>query len=374
MSAIRVSLRSSLDRSYSISFGPLGHKFIAELKRLGFSKGKIFLLTTQAVESAGHSKRLVSQLKKSGFNVVAVKIPNGEKHKTLNTLSTLYGAMVRHGIDRKSLVIALGGGVVTDLAGFLAASYMRGISFVSVPTTLLAMVDAAIGGKTGVDLPEGKNLVGAFWQPRLVWIDPALISTLPTLEWNTGFAEIIKYGVIRDRGFFAWLEQKIQKNPRVQHWNAADHLHVIHRSASIKAAVVSADEREAPLKGGREILNFGHTIGHALEAATVYAALSHGEAISIGMVAAGFLALSRGIWSMAQQERLINLLDQVNLPVNIPAELRINRLKFWLALRADKKNIDGFLRFVLPKKMGHVVLQSGISPKEVQNVLKSIGF
>jgi 3-dehydroquinate synthase len=371
MKKVRVSLK---ERSYDIAFGQLNSSFTSALKKAGLRPGPLALVTTAAVKKAGHAARVTRLLKSAGFRPTVIAIPNGEKHKTLETLNGLYRAAVKSGLDRRSSVVALGGGVVTDLAGFLAATYMRGVPLVSVPTTLLAMVDAAIGGKTGVDLPEGKNLVGAFWQPKLVWIDPSVLSTLPRREWNTGFAEIVKYGVIKDRAFFDWLEKSVRANARVETWRTSDLMRAIHTSVAIKAAVVSADERETPLGGGREILNFGHTVGHALEAATAYNALSHGEAISVGMIAAGLLAIERKQWSTDEQLRLLLLLESLSLPTRVPARLRVRKDAFWSALRSDKKNIGGTLRFVLPKKMGRVEVRSGIAASSVATVLKKIGW
>lgn len=349
MKPIRVPLG---DRSYDICFGPLKRGFARRFKQLFPDKPSVMIVTARAVAAAGHARALERALKGHVRSGKTIALPNGEQHKNLKTMDLLYKEGFEAGLDRKSVVIGLGGGVITDMTGFLAATYMRGVPFVSVPTTLLGMVDAAIGGKTGVDVPEGKNLVGAFWQPKLVWIDPAVLNTLPEREWRTGFAEVIKYGVIKDRPFFDWLEKKFSDNPRVKTWNAADVGKSLWVSAKTKAMVVSADERETPLKAGREILNFGHTTGHALEAATGYGSLSHGEAISIGMVVAGRLALDQGLWSNQEQIRLIRLFQRAGLPVHFPKLSKVERRHFWSAMSKDKKNVAGKLRFVLPVKMG----------------------
>jgi 3-dehydroquinate synthase len=325
MKSIRVPLK---DRSYDISFGKMGPSFMSAVKKAGVKPSRALIVTSQRVAHAGHANTVKRALARAGVPSTVVAIPNGEKHKNLKTLSALYTHSVNAGLDRRSLVVGVGGGVVTDLAGFLAATYMRGIAFISVPTTILGMVDAAIGGKTGVDLPAGKNLVGAFWQPKLVWIDLSVLKTLPAREWSTGFAEIVKYGVIKDRSFFNWLERKIQINARPQTWSIADIGHAIEVSAAIKANVVGGDEREKPLGGGREILNFGHTIGHALEAASSYNALSHGEAISIGMVAVGFLVLEKNGWRRDDQLQLLSMLDALGLPTHRPSSLRVNNKRF----------------------------------------------
>ncbi len=369
MKSIRVSLA---DRSYDISFGKIGSALASAIKKTGLKPSRALIVTSQGVARAGHANAVKRALSRAGIQSLVVAIPNGEKHKNLKTLAVLYAQTVRAGLDRRSVVVGVGGGVVTDLAGFLAATYMRGVPFISVPTTLLGMVDAAIGGKTGVDLPEGKNLVGAFWQPKLVWIDTAVLNTLPAREWSTGFAEIVKYGVIKDRSFFFWLEKKIQQNARPETWAPADVLRAVQVSAAIKAKVVSGDEREKPLGGGREILNFGHTIGHALEASTSYNALSHGEAISIGMAAVGFLVMDKAGWKIDEQLRLMSTFDALDLPTRI--HVKVDTKRFWSALRADKKNIGGNLRFILPKAIGRVDVKSGIPASDVARVLRKMGL
>jgi 3-dehydroquinate synthase len=288
-------------------------------------------------------------------------------------MEKLYSACVNARLDRASTIIGIGGGVVTDMAGFLAATYMRGISFVSIPTTLLGMVDAAIGGKTGVDLAEGKNLVGAFWQPKLVWIDPSILKTLPEKEWRTGFAEIIKYGVIGSAPFFNWLAAQIKKNRNVTRWAPRDIERAIAVSAQMKARVVSGDERETPLGGGREILNFGHTTGHALEAALGFTGLTHGQAISIGMAAAGRVAIDLNLgWQALDHDRMVKLLRAYGLPTAFPRLSAAQNKKFWAAIAADKKNIGGGLRFVLPIRLGRVIVQSGIPPALLEDSLREL--
>jgi len=362
------------DRSYDVRFGPIASGLAPALSALGFAGRKALIVTTRSVRRSGHVASVSAALKKANIGSVVVELADGESQKTLATLEKIYRAGFRFGLDRKSLVVAVGGGVVTDLAGFFASTYMRGLAYVSVPTTLLAMVDAAIGGKTGVDTAEGKNLVGTFWQPRLVWQDPSVLRTLPNRQWRTGFAEVAKYGVIYDSKFFAWLEERVSRQPRMSAWTPADVLKALYRSAEIKAAVVSADEKETPLGGGREILNFGHTAGHALEAATGYASLSHGEAISIGMAVAGGLAIERKLWSSADQARVLTLLAAAGLPVRFPRLSAAQRARFWDALKRDKKNVDSRLRFVLPTSVGRVLVQSGIEAADVRRVAVRHGF
>lgn len=360
MKPIRVHLK---ERSYDICFGSLKKDFPQAFSRLFPHKPNVLIVSSRAVAKAGHVRALERSLKGKVQSGHTVAIPNGEEYKNLGTMDLLYKEGFAAGLDRKSVVIGLGGGVITDMAGFLAATYMRGIPFVSVPSTLLGMVDASIGGKTGVDVPEGKNLVGAFWQPQLVWIDPSLLQTLPEREWRTGFAEVIKYGVIKNRPFFDWLEIGLKKTPHLPKWSSKDIEKALYVSAQTKAAVVSGDERETPLKGGREILNFGHTTGHALEAALGYGSISHGEAISIGMVVAGRLAMESGLWSNHEQSRLIHLFQLAGLPIRFPRLTSEQSKQFWAALTKDKKNISGVIRFVLPKKIGQATVQQVVLTK-----------
>ncbi|MCG3204114.1 MAG: 3-dehydroquinate synthase [Elusimicrobia bacterium] len=359
MNCIRVQLDK---RSYDIRFGPL-RDLPAVFSRLFPHRPRVLIVSSRAVLKAGHVHRLESLLKKVAHSGRTVALPNGEQVKNLETMGLLYKEGFGAGLDRKSVIVGLGGGVITDMAGFLAATYMRGVPFVSIPSTLLGMVDASIGGKTGVDVPEGKNLVGAFWQPQLVWVDSTLLQTLPEREWRTGFAEVIKYGVIKNRAFFDWLEKKLFSNSNLSTWSRSDIEKALYVSAQIKARVVSGDERETPLKGGREILNFGHTVGHALEAATGFHTLTHGEAISIGMVRAGRLALEAGLWSNAEQSRLIRVLQLAGLPIHFPTLTPEQKKYFWSALMRDKKNVAGSVRFVLPRKMGEVTVQKVVLSK-----------
>jgi 3-dehydroquinate synthase len=344
------------------------------LRRILPNASRYFVVTSNAVSAAGHSGRLEDALCAYRVPVSIETIPDGEAHKTIGSLANLYRRAARAGVDRRSVIIGLGGGVITDMAGFLAATYMRGIDFVAAPTTLLGMVDASIGGKTGVDLPEGKNLVGSFWQPRLVWIDLDVLKTLPQREWITGFAEIIKYGVILDREFFSWLEKKIQSESDPRRWMRSELEHAVTLSARMKATVVSADERETPLKGGREVLNFGHTAGHALEAAAGYRRLSHGQAISVGMAIAGQISVLHGLWSQREQLRMLALLRSFGLPINAPRLSASQRSLFWDALRRDKKNVAGDLRFVLPLRIGRVQVKGGVPIESVRAACREAGL
>lgn len=371
MKPVRVSLEG---RSYDVAFGPLGPALARGLKRLGFGGRAALVITSTPIVRAGHVRKVLSALRAARVTTHLVTVADGESSKTLATVSKLYKAGVNTGLDRRSLIVAVGGGVVTDMAGFVAATYMRGIDFVSIPTTVLGMVDAAIGGKTGVDTPDGKNLVGAFWQPRLVWVDTATLRTLPRREWRTGFAEVAKYGVIGSPGFFSWLEKRIAERRIMADWRPQDVDEAVRRSAHAKAAVVSADERETPLGGGREILNFGHTAGHALEAATGYRRLTHGEAISVGMAVAGEIALALKLWKLTDHTRMVTLLRSAGLPVRFPRLRASERATFWSALKKDKKNVGARLRFVLPRSIGRVEVRSGIPIETVRRAAIRCGF
>ena len=270
---------------------------------------------------------------------------DGETAKNLRTFEKACRDLVRAGADRRAAIVAVGGGVVGDVAGFVAASYLRGVALIHVPTTVVAQVDSAIGGKTGVNLPEGKNLVGAFYPAKCVLADPELLSTLPPREFRSGLYEVIKYGVIGDAPLFEFLEENMEK---VLGRNRAALARVIERSIARKARVVSKDERESGL---RETLNFGHTFAHALESVTRYKTYLHGEAVGLGMMAASRLAVEKGMFSPQEEERVSHLVARVGpLPAwpPAPAERLIS------AMQADKKARAGRLRFVLPEKIGAV--------------------
>jgi 3-dehydroquinate synthase len=286
-----------------------------------------------------------------GVHRATILFDDREAAKNLSTVQRVCRQLVRAGADRRALLVAVGGGVVGDVAGFVAASYARGIGLVHIPTTLVAQVDSSIGGKTGVNLPEGKNLVGAFYPPKLVIADPELLRTLPQREFRSGIYEIVKYGVIGDASLFRFLEQKMEKllgrDPAALDF-------VIERSISQKARVVSLDERESGL---REILNFGHTFAHALESVTRYRKYLHGEAVAWGMVAASYLAIPSVSFSAMDSVRVTSLIDRVgplpSLPSASPARLIA-------AMQGDKKTRAGRLRFVLPERIGKV--RCGVEP------------
>ncbi|MBZ5528296.1 MAG: 3-dehydroquinate synthase [Acidobacteriia bacterium] len=287
-------------------------------------------------------------------------LKDGESSKTIAGFESLCRGLSRAGADRRARIVAVGGGVVGDVAGYVAASYLRGIALVHIPTTLVAQVDSAIGGKTGVNLPEGKNLVGAFYPPQLVIADPLLLRTLPPREFRGGLAEVIKYGVIADKALFLFLEQNLEK---ILKRDPAALGHVITRCAEIKARVVSRDERESGL---REILNFGHTFGHALESLTAYKRYQHGEAVAWGMMAAALLGHESGITSPHVAARIISLVRRLG---HLPAWPRLSPAALLRAMGRDKKTRGGKLRFVLAPAIGKARSYDGIALPLVERVL-----
>jgi 3-dehydroquinate synthase len=288
-----------------------------------------------------------------GLRRASILIDDGETAKNLSTVERACRDLVRAGADRRALIVAVGGGVVGDVAGFVAASYARGIALVHVPTTVVAQVDSAIGGKTGVNLPEGKNLVGAFYPPKGVVADPGMLTSLPPRDFRSGIYEIIKYGVIGDAKLFEFLEVRLEKVLRRERSALA---FVIERSIAQKARVVSKDEHESGL---REILNFGHTFAHALESVTGYRTYLHGEAVGWGMIAAARLAVEKGMFSPLDEERIAKVIARVG---PLPAWPSIPAAQMIAAMQADKKTRDGHLRFVLPERIGMV--RCGVEAEE----------
>jgi 3-dehydroquinate synthase len=313
--------------------------------------GKLFVVTTQDVWSL-HASRMQSALGSRAFEVLI--FPGGEERKRMASVEALADQMVQAGADRSSLVIAFGGGIVGDLGGFLAAIFMRGIPVIQVPTTLLAQVDASVGGKTGANLVSGKNLIGSFHQPLAVLIDPDVLATLPAREYRAGLFEVLKCGVIRSSGLF---ERMANDSGKVLAKDPAVVEEIIAESVRIKAEVVSADEKEGGL---RRILNYGHTIGHALEAETQYKHLLHGEAVAFGMRAVGHLARLTGVCGEADVRRINDAISAYGV---IPSLDGITASSLVARLGSDKKTIQGKVHFVLAEKVGQVVVRSGIEEK-----------
>ena len=303
---------------------------------------------------------LRTALSAGGIASEAILVPDGETHKTLRTLEDILTRLLECRAERSTTVIALGGGVVGDLAGFAAATYQRGVPFVQVPTTLLAQVDSSVGGKTGVNHPLGKNMIGAFHQPRAVLVDPACLATLPERELRAGLAEVVKYGAIRDREFFAALERDIE---RLLARDQDALARAIDRSCAIKAEIVTADEREA---GVRTLLNFGHTFGHAIEAGAGYGEWLHGEAVAAGMVMAARLSTRIGAFPESDATRLRNLLARAHLPVD---GAPLGAARYLELMGRDKKVAAGAMRFVLLRTLGDAYLASDVPPAELAGVL-----
>jgi len=349
------------DRTYPIHIGPgLLGKLGQHCARLKLGQ-RCAVVSDQAV-ARRYRKPTLDSLKAAGFEPAFITQPVGEKAKSLGNVQKLYQQLAQHRLERGSFIIALGGGVVGDLAGFGAATYLRGIDFVQAPTTLLAQVDSSVGGKVGVNLPAGKNLVGAFHQPRLVLCDLDTLGTLPKREFAAGMAEVIKYGIIYDAKLFARLERDL---PKLLAQDPATLAAVIARCCQIKAEVVAQDEKEAGL---RAILNFGHTIGHALEAISKYGKYLHGEAISIGQVAAAKISQAQTGLPSDDVERITALFERTGLPTSV--KLTAPQMKRLLAaMKLDKKVSAGKINFVLAQKIGQVITHQTVEPKRIRQSL-----
>ena len=348
------------ERSYDIMIGEGLLSQIPEfLRPLTLGKRGVIITDTNVVAHYGAPVR--EALQAGGFTAEILDVPAGEASKSLRQANRLFEKLPSLGLDRQSFVIALGGGVVGDLAGFVAASYLCGLPFVQLPTTLLAQVDSSVGGKVGVNLPQGKNLVGAFYQPRLVLADTLTLKTLPDRELVAGFAEVIKHAAIYDAEFFAWLERE---HRRVLGREREAVVHAVRRCCEIKADIVSKDERESGL---RMILNFGHTIGHAMEALTEYVGLLHGEAISMGMCCAAHLSVKRTGFDKAVAEQLRALLAASGLPTRLRESYELDELM--TAMRLDKKARNGKLRFVLLKRLGETIVTNAVTDADIEETL-----
>ena len=337
---VTVELR---DRSYPIVIGggllsTLGER----LRPLGLDR-KIAVVTNPIVRTL-YGERVERALNSQGFTPVVIEIPAGEEHKNLAWLTFLYDRLIEARMERNSALVALGGGVIGDLAGFAAATFLRGVPFVQVPTTLLAQVDSSVGGKTGINHPEGKNLIGAFYQPRLVLIDVETLASLPRRELVAGMAEVIKYGIILSPELFDLLEPNMS---RVLALDPALLTHIIRVSCTLKATIVGEDERETGL---RAILNFGHTLGHAIEQLTEYKRFLHGEAVAMGMAFAARLSNARAHCDHATVTRIVRVLKRAGLPVEIPREVLGRHLA--LTIEADKKVASGKIKFVCVREIG----------------------
>lgn len=342
-----------IDRNYPIL---IGEKLLEDTEMLtSHISARTVMIVTNTTIAPLYLQKLKSALRDK--TVFEVLLPDGEHTKSLLTLNQIFDALVNARLNRDAAIVALGGGVIGDMAGFAAACYQRGIDYIQIPTTLLAQVDSSVGGKTAINHPGGKNLIGAFHQPRAVITDITVLNTLSDREMRAGLAEIIKYGLIYDAEFFSWLENNAQK---ILARDAQALTYAIKRSCEIKAEVVGIDERE---QGLRAILNLGHTFGHAIENALGYGAWLHGEAVAAGMVMAADMSRRLGWLSKADYQRTVNLLEANGLPVNAP---RIGTAKALELMSMDKKVLSGQLRLILLKNIGEAVITSSYPPEILQ--------
>lgn len=332
------------DRSYPIVVGT--HLLADPTTWQGLPKASQALIVTNTTVGPLYAQVLQQTLRHHYGQVHVVALPDGEAHKDWATLNLIFDALLAHACDRRTVLFALGGGVVGDMTGFAAASYMRGVPFVQVPTTLLAQVDSSVGGKTAINHPMGKNMIGAFYQPVRVVCDLSTLSTLPERELSAGLAEVIKYGPIYDLGFLGWIESHMED---LRQRDITALAYAVQRSCAIKAEVVAQDEREAGL---RAILNFGHTFGHAIEAGLGYGHWLHGEAVGCGMVMAARLSCRLGLLSDAAQARLLRVIERAGLPVAAPVLAAHNAQRYLELMRVDKKAEDGHIRFVVVDDQG----------------------
>jgi 3-dehydroquinate synthase len=344
-------------RSYQVNTGAgLLDGLGSEAVRLGLGKNCAVISDSNVAPLYG--ARVSASLRGAGYNPVEVTVPAGEQSKSMRQVEWACERMIEAGLDRKAWVVALGGGVVGDLAGFVAAVYYRGIPYIQVPTTIVAQVDSSVGGKTGVNAHNGKNLIGAFHQPRFVLADVDTLATLPEREFNEGFAEVIKHGAIRDRSLLA----------AVASLDRANLAPIIRRNIEIKAAIVSADEHETT--GERALLNFGHTIGHAIEAAAGYGRLLHGEAISLGLVAACRISVAKAGLPPADADQVITLLEHFHLPTRLPSGIPTEAIL--ASLKKDKKFEEGSIRFVLCRSLGDAFVSKDVTMADIQEAVGEI--
>lgn len=332
---------------------------VAERVRATWHGQRVFIITDTHVERL-FGRRLLGTFSHAGIEARMTSFPPGEQSKTVATIQHLFAFLLRHGIDRKSLIVALGGGVVGDVAGFVAATILRGVPYVHVPTTLLAQVDSSIGGKVGINHRLGKNLIGAFYQPVAVFVDPNTLETLSRAEYRNGLAEVVKIAAASDAALFALLERRATAIAEAKLSVLED---VITRAIALKASIVERDEREVHL---RKTLNVGHTIGHAIEAATGYT-IRHGEAVAMGLAAETQLAVAMGVLKPSVRERIVRLLRAFGLPVRLPVMKQ--RSRFFSALAADKKTEGGAPKFVLLEDIGKVMIGAEVPSVFIQQLL-----
>ncbi|EJF06157.1 3-dehydroquinate synthase [Thiovulum sp. ES] len=344
---IDIELKKEIDNSYQIHFG--------ELPNLDFSGRKVAIISNPKV-SGLHLKTLLSKL--TADEVYFVTVPDDEEYKNMESVNLILESLFKHRLNRNSLLIGFGGGVIGDMTGFVASIFNRGIDFIQIPTTLLSQVDASVGGKTGINNSFGKNLIGAFHQPKAVYIDPNFLKTLPEREFASGVAEIVKMAVVFDSEFFSWLENVDLRNEK-------DLIEAIKKSVQLKAFVVSQDEKE---KGARASLNYGHTFGHVIENETKYSEFLHGEAVAIGIIMANRVAEKLGNFSENESERVLKILQKYDLPTNYAIS---NSENFYQKFFLDKKSLDKKIKFVLPNGIGKYEFRDDISKETLISVLEN---
>ena len=359
MRKVKVNLA---ENSYDIFIGENLENAFSKLITTAKFSAKVLVISDENVGKV-YGPKLMQLLNKEGLTAELYLVEAGEHSKSLEVAEKIYSKAITMGLDRKSAIFALGGGVVGDLAGFIAATYLRGVPFVQLPTSLLAQVDSSVGGKVAVNHTLGKNLIGAFYQPKAVFIDLAMLNSLPKREIYTGLAEIIKYGIIYDKEFFTYLDQHVEE---ILALDKTVMKHVIARACEIKAEVVSQDEKEAGL---RIILNFGHTIAHAIESETGYKLYNHGEAVAIGMHGAAKLSLYLGLITAETVEKIITLIEKFKLPLKAK---NCSAQGLYKILYRDKKVVNGMVQWVLVESIGKVKVEKNVPDEIVRKVLEEV--
>lgn len=362
MRSMKVNLDKKLLSSYEICIGnSIGDRMALLLSKN--HKANRHIVVTDSNVGPLHGQKLLAVLRDVGLNAELIEFPAGEAAKNINTALDITAQLLKSGADRNSMLIALGGGVVGDMVGFIASVFMRSIPYIQVPTTLLAQVDSSIGGKTAIDLPYGKNLLGTFYQPRAVFADLSYLGTLPDKEFNNGLAEVIKYGIIDDEKMFRLLEEKMAP---VKGKDPALLLKIVENCCRIKKSIVEIDEKE---QGLRRILNYGHTLGHALEAQSNFT-LAHGEAVALGMIAAARISENSGYLDQASRERIERIVGEAGLPVRIPQDMATEGILS--RLKMDKKKEGDVIHFVLLKKIGMPFVNGGVDDKNIIPVIEGM--
>lgn len=362
MKRLKLSLTKKTNHSYEICIG----KGILDRAAMVIAKSNLarrYVVIADSTVAALYGEKVMSMLKDAGLSADIMEFPAGEESKTPETVVSISRRLVELGADRETALIALGGGVTGDIVGFAASLYMRSIPYIQIPTTLLAQVDSSVGGKTGIDLPEGKNLLGAFYQPRFVFIDLQFLQSLPSQEIKNGLAEIVKYGIIDDVDLFSLLERDGEK---LVEGDMELLQNVVEQACKIKKSIVEIDEQD---RGMRRILNFGHTLGHALEAQSAYT-MSHGNAVSLGMIAAGRISEKRGHLGAAERQRIERLVRSLGLPTVIPDTMDTTGIL--RHMQRDKKRQNNELHFVLLKKIGMPFINGSIDEQTVKDTIEEL--